>query len=156
MNPILSTVSVPMTLETLNIFGIISDILEYKTRIREIDAEIARVQIQADVMCHKIDKEHDIAIRSLMIQREQMNHKFQALAKEQDNYVLEQAHLLQMMRDLVNALISAKTISEKNVLNNVIVTIRALIDGNQKKQVNIVNALMANMDNQQIFLGSNE
>lgn len=88
------------TAQVGTIFHSIERILDYKVRIREIDAQIYRIEKEAEVMMHRITAEHDIVIARLQVERDKSLKQFEA-------YVTQQQVIEHSRRDISKAILTA-------------------------------------------------
>lgn len=129
-------------LQTLNVVGLVSEILEYRARIRMIDLEIEQVIRQAEVMHHKIQTEHDQAIQKLMNERMIWMGKFEVVMMSQRQTSFETQQLLNDLSKLTSFMTSSASLEEMKIVRDAMADIRAMVNGQQHVRVEAFKVLM--------------
>lgn len=111
-----------------------SKTMEYRARIREIDAQIYRVKQEAKVMIHRISCEHNVAIKHLEKERDRLRLLFSAYFKEQENALIDQENIARERSQLITEICNPElSLDEKQLL----VQLLQMIDVRQKEQQGI-------------------
>lgn len=81
---IVNTAVAPLNIAN-SLLGTINKIIEYKALTKAIDLQMLKIEKEAALMHHRINVEHDLAVKSLMNDRLRIMQQFARFADEQSS-----------------------------------------------------------------------
>lgn len=109
------------------IAGAISQILHYRYQIRMLEVEAQRIEREAKVKHHQIERAYEVAIRALEERRKTLEASFQVAADNIRNINAQRTDLTKQIVELSKALVSPQlSIHEKEVISTTIKEISTL------------------------------